>query len=448
MLVFGATGDMVSRLLLPGIGELLRDGLAPDDLRIVGTARTELSDDEWRAEIADGIAQHAPHLPDDVRTDLLTRLSYVQSDVGNADQIMHAIDRASEGKAHPVVVYIALPQGLFDQTIFAIGQAGLPEGSRIAVEKPFGENEEDARKLNALLREVVGGCEDAVFRVDHVLGDWATHNIVDMRAMNPHLEVIWNSQFVERIDILWEEQLALEGRASFYDRAGALKDVMQNHMVQVLCSVAMELPSAEHDVSARRLALLEAIAPISADEVATRTRRARYTAGRMGERDIPAYVDEDGVDPERMTETLAEVELRIDNERWRGTSVVMRAAKGMSYTKVGALVTFRTAETAAPKSRLWIAVDLKSGIDWTFAARQPLDPGQPHSVLLSTGPLEEARSAYANVALGVLSGADAASVSGAEAEAAWRVFDPVLAAWAENQVPMEEYPAGTVGPAS
>ena len=245
-----------------------------------------------------------------------------------------------------------------------------------------------------------------------------------------------------QVEILWEETLALEGRAGYYDRAGALKDVMQNHMLQVLSLLAMEPPARldERELRDRKVDVLRSIRPPEFG----RTRRARYTAGRVaappegsGE-NVPAYADEDGVEPERQTETFAEVALELEGERWAGTRFLLRAGKALSRRRKMAIVRFRSA-----------ADELRIGLDGPDDLTLQLTGGAPASpapLRLSAAPPHDEVPAYGRVLLDVLNGGSTLSVRGDEAEQAWRVLTPVLEAWDEGLVPLEEYPAGSAGP--
>jgi glucose-6-phosphate 1-dehydrogenase len=328
----------------------------------------------------------------------------------------------------------------------ALGDADLPAGSRIAVEKPFGTDLASAVALNDLLTRVTGGIEKAAFRVDHFLGMPRVQALLDLHAPGRSLAPVWDSASIAEVDVLWEETLGLEGRADFYDRTGAVRDVMQNHMLQVLTLVAMELPArqTEGDLHAAKLELLRSVRVLSAAEVPVRTRRARYTAGTLGGtgatggRTVPGYTDEDGVDPARGTETYAEVLLELDTPRWTGTRFVLRTGKALGTPRKGVALHFRTAAPACDPcdaervaaDRLWIELDA------------PEEGRQPGVQVASPGE----RTAYGQVLTDLLSGGGRVSVSGEEAEQAWRIVDPVLQAWAQDAVPMLEYPAGAAGP--
>jgi glucose-6-phosphate 1-dehydrogenase len=340
-----------------------------------------------------------------------------------------------------------------------LGKAGLPEGSRIAVEKPFGEDLNDAVTLNALLAKVAGEAgEQMVFRVDHVLGMATVQDLLALRFANRVLQQMWNSTHIEQVDILWEETLALEGRAGYYDGTGALKDVMQNHMLQLFSLVAMEPPATlqERDVRDAKVEALRSVRPWTPTDAATRTRRARYTAGRLAGTGgasasaVPDYAAEDGVDSARGTETFAELTLEVDSPRWAGTRFVLRAGKALAARRKGVVVRFRpptdTAITAdATPNELWIGIDGPEDVALHLTGSADWPPRSEPLVLTAPPPVRDLPP-YGRVLLEVLDGGGSRSVRGDEAEEAWRLVTPVLEAWGNDLVPLEEYPAGSAGP--
>jgi glucose-6-phosphate 1-dehydrogenase len=426
--LFGATGDLAGRFLFPAIAALFAEGHLPEGFKITGAARQELDDEAFRRGVAERLAEHAVGLPAAASETLLRSLSYRPVDVTDAASVASVL----ADSASPVAVYLALRPRLFPVAVEAIGRAGLPARSRIVLEKPFGEDLESAVALNRLLAEVAGSAgERAIFRVDHVLGMATAQNLLGLRR-NRVLDAVWSGRHVEQVEILWEETLALEGRAGYYDRAGALKDVLQNHMLQILCLVAMEPPAttSEREVRDRKVDVLRAVRPLT-------SRRARYGAGAT----VPAYADEDGVDPARGTETFVELTLELDCERWRGTVFVLRAGKALGRRRKGVALHFRTAGDV--RDELWVGVD---GPDDIVLRLMGDAFGRLTPVELRGEPPVASLPAYARVLLDVLTGGSTLSVRGDEAEWAWRVVAPVLEAWGENRVPLEEYPPGSDGP--
>jgi glucose-6-phosphate 1-dehydrogenase len=436
LVLFGATGDLARRFLFPALASLFAAGYLPDGFGVTGAAREAMDEEAFRRGVAERLAEHAGAVPLAAREKLLRSLRYRAVDAADPASVASLfVDPAS-----PVAAYLALPPNLFPVAVEALGRAGLPVGSRIVLEKPFGEDLNSAIALNRLLAEVAGNAgEQAIFRVDHVLGMATAQNLLALRQ-NRVLGPVWNGTHVEQVEILWEETLALEGRAGYYDGAGALKDVLQNHMLQVLCLVAIEPPATadELELRDRKVDLLRSVRPLT-------SRRARYGAGRLSGTSgagVPAYVEEDGVDPARGTETFAELTLELDSERWRDTRFVLRAGKALRRRRKGVVIHFRSSVGSAA-NELFIGIDGPSDIvlrvtGGAFGRSAPVElQGEPPAAELP---------AYARVLLDVVTGGSMLSVRADEAEWAWRVVAPVLDAWRANGVPLEEYPAGSDGP--
>jgi glucose-6-phosphate 1-dehydrogenase len=439
--LLGATGDLTGRFLLPALASLRAAGRLPEQFDVLCAAREDLDDEAYRRLARERLDEQAD-VPSAAREAVLRSLRYARVDVTDSHSVASVIEPARGALA----VYLALPPALFAATVTALATAGLPAGSRVVLEKPFGENLASATELNRLLIDAFGPASDEiVFRVDHVLGMPSVQNLIAIRLNGSVLDAVWNSAHVEQVEILWEETLALEGRAGYYDEAGALKDVMQNHMLQLLSLIAMEPPSSsDHGLHERKLEALRSIRPVTPTDVAKRTRRARYTAGRLADGTaVPDYVREDGVAAERETETFAEVGLELDSARWAGTPFVLRAGKALNSRRKMALLRFRSRRGSAEE--LWIGVDGPTELSLRLTGGAP---GEPAPLTLSAGPPESELPPYGRVLLDVLEPQSKLSVSGAEAEEAWRVVTPVLDAWAEGVVQLETYAAGSAGPAA
>jgi glucose-6-phosphate 1-dehydrogenase len=450
LILFGATGDLAGRYLLPALAALHAAGRLPSGFEIRCASSDDIDDEAYRRLARQRLDEHGADLPASAREAFVSSLRYQTVDVTDPEQVASLV--APGGG--PVAAYLALPPALYPATVTALGSAGLATGSRIILEKPFGMDLAAAITLNGLLADVLGpAAEQAVFRVDHVLGMATTENLLAMRLANPFLETVWSSDHVEEVEILWEETLGLEGRAGYYDRAGALKDVLQNHMLQLLCLVAMEPASGVEAASLHDLKLtaLRGIRPLTPADAAARSRRGRYTAGRLATgSDVPDYAEEDGVDPERGTETFAEVVLEVDTPRWAGTRFVLRAGKALAQQRKGMVLKFRSSPSASTsdieRSALWIGIDGPEDIVLGLTGGTVFPPRSLPLAL--TGELPDTGlPAYGRVLVDALEGGRALSVSGAEAEESWRVVAPVLEAWADGSVPLEDYRAGTSGPA-
>jgi glucose-6-phosphate 1-dehydrogenase len=467
LLLFGATGDLVGRFLLPALAELYDEGKLPDGFRVVGTARKDWNDETFRRHAARRLEQHvATDVSAASHQALVRSLCYRKVDFDDPGSVAEAVAAAggesvAGARAQSVAAYLALPPVGFPAALRALGAVGLPSGSRIVLEKPFGEDLKSAVELNRLLARVAGVAgEQAVFRVDHALALATVQNLLGVRLANRVLEPVWNSAHIEQVDILWDETLALEGRAS-YDKSGALKDVIQNHLLQILCLIAMEPPVSlgERDLRDRKLDVLRSVRQLTPKDAASRTRRARYTAGRLAGtggadgRTVPDYVEEDGIDSKRNTETFAEVMLEIEGWRWSGTRFLLRTGKALARRRKEAVVRFRPvphlpfggdAEPSANELRIGLDGPHDFALSLTGFTTGP--PPHLAPLVLDAELSAPDLPAYSRVLMEVLDGDSTLSIRGDEAEEAWRVLTPVLQAWAEDRIPLEEYPAGSAGP--
>ncbi|MFG2074538.1 glucose-6-phosphate 1-dehydrogenase [Nonomuraea maritima] len=448
LVVFGATGDLNARYLLPALTALRAAGHLDDRFQLTGVGRVDWTDEEFRRWAAEQLERHDRSSPAEARKAITESARYLRADATDVADVASAV--VGDG---PVAAYLALPPAVFPGTVAALRDAGLTKGSRIVLEKPFGEDLDSAVALNRLLAEVVP--EQAVFRVDHFLAMTTVQNVLGSRLANRVLEPIWNSAHIADVEIVWDESLALEGRAGYYDGAGALKDMVQNHLLQVLCLVAMEPPFSlsERDLRDRKIDVLRSVRPLTDEDVVRHTRRGRYLAGRIGDRDVPAYADEQGVDPQRRTETFAEVELRLDSWRWSGTTFRLRTGKALGRDRKEVAVRFRPVphlpfglgEEAEPNV-------LRFGLEPENMALALTGVGSGAHTLapltLTAQPPPPDLPAYGRLLLDVLHGNAALSIRGDEAEEAWRVLAPVMSAWSRNLVPLAEYPAGSDGPAA
>jgi len=447
LVIFGATGDLTGRYLLPALGALRTEGLLSERFQLTASSREDWDDEKFRSWAAAQLDRHGAHVPADVRHGIVSASTYRQADVRDPDGVAAAI--AGDG---PVAAYLALPPPVFPSAVSALRAAGLPAGSRVVLEKPFGEDLESAVNLNRVLAE--GMSEQEVFRVDHFLAMRTVQNVLGFRLANRILEPLWNSTHIAAVDIVWEESLALEGRAVYYDGVGALKDMLQNHLLQLLCLVAMEPPVSlgERDLRDRKVDVLRSLRPLTTQDAVSSSRRARYTAGRIGDRDVPAYVAEKGVDPGLDTETFAEMRLEVENWRWLGTTFRLRTGKALAADHKEVVVHFRdvphlpSGVTDRPAPNV-----LRFGLEPETLALDLTGVGarvhELHPLTLSAA-LEPAHlPAYGQLLLAIFNQQVNLSIRGDEAEESWRVVTPVLEAWASGLVPMEEYPAGSQGPA-
>jgi glucose-6-phosphate 1-dehydrogenase len=443
--ILGATGDLTMRYLLPALGVLLAQRLLPHSLSILAVGRDDLDTEQYRTLASDGLVRGGT-LAGAARDEILGRLRYRVADVTDREALAAALAPVTT----PTLIYLALPPAVMAATVDALAGAGVGAASAIVVEKPVGADLASARDLNARLRRALPDAR--VFRIDHVLGMQMVQALLGLRFANRLVEAVWNREHVARCEIIWDETLALEGRAGYYDSIGALRDMVQNHLLQVLCLVAMEPPAAVavgplHD---RKLEVLQAIAPYRSTEVARWTRRGRYTAGRIGDRAIPSYVDEPDVDPTRQTETFAEVTLFIATPRWEGVPFLLRSGKALAEDRIEVRLVFRPNESrlfgVTEPNVLCLTMEpdafalhlaLSGGRELTALRPHRLDGSLPAPAL----------PPYARLLLDVFAGDQTLFVSADEVEAAWRIIDPIVAGWRAGAVPLLDYPAGSVGPA-
>jgi glucose-6-phosphate 1-dehydrogenase len=445
LVILGARGDMTGRLLLPALVKLAEAGELPSDARVLAVDRDPGDDEAYREHARQKLDAHLPDRDQKAADALLEHVGYRQADVTSADALRPAL----EGVTAPMGVYLALPNGLFRPTLEALSGLDLPPHTKLVVEKPFGTDLDDARALNALIAKSFD--ERDVFRIDHFLAKQTVLDVLGLRFANRIFEPVWNGDNISRVDITWYESLGLEGRASYYDRAGALRDMIQNHLLQMLALVAMDPPRSldERDFRDRKVEVLRGVTPPEPDEMARMTRRARYTAGTVGGKDLPAYADAEGVDPERHTETYAEVTLRVNDWRWAGTPFRLRTGKAIGQERREIAIHFRPVPHAPFDDRCRPNVLRLTLSPDALALELNLngegDPFDLEQVKLEVDFPTQEIPPYSLLLKEVVQGDAVLSIRGDEAEELWRIVEPVLDAWDRDEVPLEEYAAGSDG---
>lgn len=442
LVVLGAAGDLATRHMLPALAHLVAGDALPPTLDVLGVGREALTDQSYRELAGVRLAQHAPTVSATHRAALVRRMRYLQADLLAQPDL-----RAATGTG-PIVVYLALPPTAYAPAVRGLAAAGVAAGSRVVVEKPFGQDLASARELTRVLHTVFA--EHDVYRVDHFLYHQAVQDLLALRFATPVFEPIWNSEHVERVDITWEETAGVTGRAEFYDGTGALRDMVQSHLLQLMALVAMDAPTGRDERSLRdqKVAVLRSVPTLTAQDVAQRTARGRYTAGTVEGESRRGYGEEPCVDSARDTETYAALELTVDLPRWRGVPFVLRTGKSLGRARRRVDVRFRTVRGAflpggPARLRVEMAPD-RVVLDVNAAG----PPGLP-----SVAPvrLEAARSrqswpASARLLRDVLSGDPTLVVRDDEMEESWRIVDSVLAGWRAGLAPVQAYAAGSHGP--
>lgn len=448
LLILGASGDLTGRLLLPGFAGLLATGKVPH-LQLAAAGAPGFGEDQWRERVQDVFGKAAEKATDEGRRVLEaveSSTSYHELDV-TAPGELHRLIESLEG---PVAVYFALPPAVSQKACQELTETGVPEGTRLVLEKPFGSSAKSARELNEVLASLVP--ERDVYRVDHFLGKGTVFNILGLRFANRLLEPVWSNLHIEKVEVFFDEDLALENRAGYYDHAGALRDMIQSHLLQVMALLALNAPASLSERNLRdHIGSLLRAARVKPGYAAT-TRRARYTAGSIAGRQIPNYVDEPGVDPANETETLAELEIEIDNMRWAGVPFILRSGKALGKMRKEAIITFKPVPHL-PTGFHGVDEPTRLRIGFTPETLQlEIDVNGPGDIFtldratLSTDMNTSTLLPYGEVLDGVLMGDPLLSVRGDIAEDCWRIVEPVLRAWEKGHVPLDEYPAGSNGP--
>ncbi|ALN91735.1 glucose-6-phosphate dehydrogenase [Lysobacter gummosus] len=451
LLLFGATGDLSQRYLFPSLVHLWRDRLLPPAFRIVAVGRQELSDDDFRAWLRERMAGE---VADDqtVVEELLGKITYVSVDLRDETAISTALASYAD---RPSVSYLATPPDLFVPCAKGLKAAGLLEGeSRLVLEKPIGRDLASAREINAALKACLD--ESRIFRIDHYLGKAAVQNLLALRLGNTLLEAVWEHRWIESVDIFVGETAGVDGREGYYANYGALRDMVQNHMLQLLALIAMEPPSVLDADSIRdeKRKVLRALRPMSNDDVASRTVRGRYAAGVVEGRAVKGFVHESTV------ETFVAVETYIDNWRWAGVPFRLVTGKRLAERATEVVVSFR------PTSH-WLFERPRRGRERPNRLRMRLQPDEtielglmgslaapewgamelkPMSLDLSMSGSPQRRIAYERLIVDVLRGNQTLFVRDDEVEAAWHWIDSIETAWTQTGQPALEYPAGSWGP--
>lgn len=453
LLILGASGDLTERYLLPSLGRLLHDQ-AERRTKVVGSSRKD--NPQWPQLVAEAFAGYSGPAV----ASALSDTEWVTADATSAEDWGRLLAQV-EGQP---VIYFALGAGVTRAAGEALRDVELPPDTRLVLEKPFGEDAESAAELNELVTGLVGA--DQVFRVDHFLAAPAVLSMRALRFANRTIDAVWNRRHVAELSVVWDEALDLAGRADFYDDTGALRDMIQSHLLHVLAAAIMP-PEVGGDGDP----LEAALASLGLAEGDGAVRRARWTAGEIDGEPVEAYADHDGVDPDRKTETLAQVVLASDLPQWQGVPLRLRSGKGLDADRRLLEVAFAGTDSGAHGLREHpradqLRIDLLTGaVELALTSANPDDvgeaepfwlrgsfhspavPGQPGD-RASLDDLIEAADAqvYARVLQAALDGDDSLSVTAANAVQCWRLVAPALAAFAADEVPLEEYPAGSRGP--
>ena len=469
LIIFGASGDLAHRKLMPALWSLYAARTLPEPFAIVGTARTEMSDDAFRDRMKGGVKQFARlKVPNDnVWSRFAGSLSYVPGDptapelYADLRRRLEDIERRHGGPPNRLY-YLSTPPSLYDDITVQLGKAGLAEEqggwTRIIIEKPFGSDLRSAQELNALVTSVFH--EEQVYRIDHYLGKETVQNVLTLRFANGIFEPLWNRNHVAEVQCTVAETVGVEGRGGYYEESGALRDMIQNHLLQVVCLVAMEPPVTFEPGAVRdeKSKVMQAVRPIDPAAVPTSALRAQYGPGFSDNRQVPGYRQEKGVKPDSTTETYAALRLQIDNWRWAGVPFYLQTGKRMA-TRVSEIVIrfhrtphmiFRRNPAGVDPNLLVIRIQPDEGISLIVEAKEPGPDNRISPVTLDFKYHEvfggEPPEAYERLLLDAIHGDATLYARGDWIEQAWKLLQPVLDHWAATPGPLPEYDAGSWGP--
>ena len=471
LVVFGATGDLAHRKLLPALYNLAHEGALPERFELVGIARSGHSDDEFRQIARESISRFSRRKPDpEVLEGLLEDLRYISGSFDQDDvyaEIEKALRQFDERAAQVLnrVFYLATSPQFFPVIAEKLGAAGLDRvedaDTRLVIEKPFGYDLASARELNAeLLKEFD---ESQIFRIDHYLGKETVQNLMAFRFANTLFEPVWNRNFIDNVQITAAEDIGIEGRADYYDHAGALRDLVQNHMLQLLALLTMEPPSSfeANRVRDEKVKVLEAIVPPAGEDVPSITVRAQYGPGVAGGKRVPGYLEEEGIPPDSRTETYAALRLHVSNWRWAGVPFYLRTGKRLARKVTEIAVTLKPVPHVAFQSngsvgvqqnQIILTVQPDEGVSVSVGAKIPGTRMRIRPVHMEfrygTSFLSESPEAYERLILDAMRGEATLFTRNDEIEALWAIIDPILKAWHQDTTtPIPQYPAGSSGPA-
>jgi glucose-6-phosphate 1-dehydrogenase len=470
LVIFGATGDLARRKLLPAVYNLAHEGALPERFHLIGVSRKDKENEDFRAECEQSIRRFSRRKPDDAVLDsLLKNVKYVPGTFDDPEvyaELSKLLDgfEVEDGEPLNRAFYLSTAPGFFPVIVGALGRADLARREhsevRLIIEKPFGTTLDEARDLNRSVLSIFE--ETQIFRIDHYLGKETVQNMMAFRFANGMFEPLWNRNYIDSVQITASEDLGIGSRADYYDQAGALRDLIQNHMLQLLCHVAMEPPvnfTAE-EVRNEKVKVLQAIPAPTPAYIPQMAVRAQYSGGHAGGEDVVGYLDEEGVPEGSITETYAALRLEVDNWRWAGVPFYLRTGKRLARKVTEIAVTLKPVPHLAfsqagslgvQPNQLVLTLQPNEGVSLRLGAKIPgtrmiIRPVHME-FLYGTAFLSQSPEAYERLITDAMRGDATLFTRNDEVEAQWAICDPIVSAWAATPGPLPHYPAGSQGPA-
>jgi glucose-6-phosphate 1-dehydrogenase len=465
LVIFGATGDLAHRKLLPAIYNLAHEGALPERFNLVAVSRSDMPSEEYRKLARESIEEHSRRQPDpQVLEKLLENVRYVPGtfdDDAVFEGLKEELARFDEeaGLAFNRIFYLSTAPSFFALIVEKLGEHRLHRHDeaevRVVIEKPFGTREAEARELNRQVLSVLD--ESQVYRIDHYLGKETVQNVLAFRFANGMFEPIWNRNYIDYVQITAAEDIGIGSRAGYYDSSGALRDLVQNHMLQLLTLLCMEPPVTfdADEVRDEKVKVLHAVEPPAPDAVV----RARYTAGMAEGKEAVGYLEEEGVPDDSQTETLAALRLEVDNWRWAGVPIYLRTGKRLARKVTEIAVTLKPVPHLAfqaegsvgvQPNQIVLTVQPNEGVSISLGAKIPGSRMRIRPVnmqfLYGTSFLSQSPEAYERLIMDAMRGDATLFTRNDEVEAQWRIIDPILESWERGEEPLCEYPAGSHGP--
>jgi glucose-6-phosphate 1-dehydrogenase len=470
LVIFGATGDLARRKLLPAIYNLAHEGGLPERFNLIGSSRSDLPDEEFARQATEAIRQFSRREPDPkVLQALLENVRYVSGsfdDESVYDRLVEALGAFDEQAGQPLnrCFYLSTAPEFFPVIIERLGSHDLNHHKgcdvRAVIEKPFGTTLAEARELNRRVLSVFR--ERQIFRIDHYLGKETVQNLMAFRFANGLFEPVWNRNYIDNVQITAAEDIGIGSRAGYYDKAGALRDLVQNHMLQLLCHVAMEPPVhfEADEIRDEKVKVLRSVLrpePEDLDRIAV---RAQYARGTVGGEEVPGYLEEEGVPPDSNTETYAALRLEIDNWRWAGVPFYLRTGKRLARKVTEIAITLKpvphlafqqNGSVGVRPNQLILTMQPNEGVSVSLGAKIPGSRMRIRPVnmefLYGTSFMSQSPEAYERLILDAMRGDATLFTRNDEVEAQWEICDPIVQRWESTPGPLPQYEAGTQGPA-